>query len=406
MRVELLTRPVSIGRALNALMLLVVLFPFVPAVIRSTDTQPTFIALFMLSLALSIAMPRAGATMYHVSISYIAIGVLAAIAVYTCLLVANATQSGGTLPTRLVAFLQFCAAAVWAYATKAELDAKVLLRALLIYAVFTVIFFVTNGAIEDALIRSRVDSSRDFLSAGRGARTLAPEPSFFALQVFNIFVLSRVVRAERDFSPRQALAFLILTTFCLLASFSAYGSLLLLVVLFAAYPKIALLGALIVVSSFGVFYEYLPNWESIRAVKVILALIASQGNITELMLMDASFASRMGSFAAYLAAFREHPIVGEGFALFQGGGFIGIIAALGLLGLAFFALLFSRIVSGSHSATTKVVLIAWFIANFVSGPFGIPILGVIVGKLLLDRRDPALGKGSRRAALPAPALAK
>jgi hypothetical protein len=220
---------------------------------------------------------------------------------------------------------------------------------------------------------------------GRGARTLSPEPSFFALQIFNIFVLARVLGLEKSLTKRKRLLFLALVSFCLLASLSAYGALLLLVVFFAFYPKTFLTAGVAVVVFFSALYQYLPNWDSIRAIKVVLVLIESRGQIAELMLLDQSFGSRIGSFLAYVDAFRTHPWSGEGFALFQGGGFISLVAGFGILALLFIILLAARIITGRFPVSTKAVLAAWFVLNFISGPIGVPILGVIVGKLFLNR---------------------
>src|SRR5689334_25376115 len=62
------------------------------------------------------------------------------------------------------------------------------------------------------------------------ARTLSPEPSFFALQVFNIFVLARILFAHRPDTTVNSLKWVAVTGFCLAASFSAYGALLLILV--------------------------------------------------------------------------------------------------------------------------------------------------------------------------------
>jgi hypothetical protein len=338
---------------------------------------------------LALAFPNVGARMYHVSLSRVALGAIGALLLFGSLLIANVVQTDSTLLTRLIAFVQFCAAATWAYASKLEIDEKLLIRALIVYAAFTVVYFATNGVVEDTLIRSRIDSSGDLLSAGRGARTLSPEPSFFALQVFNIFVLSRVLRLEETMDRRRSFLFFALLVFCLAASFSAYGALLILALLFSFYPKWFAVAALIVLSSFSVFYSYLPNWDSIRAIKVILALIESRGQIAQLMVLDQSFGVRIGSFLAYTDSFGRHPLTGDGFSVLQGGGFVSVIAAFGILALPFFALVLYRILGGKYRLSTKVVLLAWFVMNFVSGPVGIPILGVITGTLLAKHRRTA-----------------
>jgi hypothetical protein len=389
MRVWSLQRSFSVGRLLNGLLVLIMLFPFVPAVIRSSDTQPLFLGVFALSLIAAVASPAVGARIFHVSIPRTATLFLVAILLFTFLIVANTTNTGSTLASRLVSFLQFSAAAIWAYAHKHELTGEVLLRALIVYAVFTVVYFITGGALEDALIHSRLETSSDLFSMGRGARTLSPEPSFFAIQIFNIFVLSRLLRVDETLSRRRAMLFFALTAFCMAASFSAYGVLLLGIVLFAMYPKTFSVLALVALSSFSVFYEYLPNWDSIRAVKVLLVLFESKGQVAELMLLDASFGSRIGSFLSYVQEFRARPLAGEGFALFEGGGFISVIAAFGIVAAGFFAFLVFRIIVSPYRFSTKIALLIWFLMYFISGPIGVPIIGVIVGTFLRERRAEA-----------------
>jgi len=365
--------------------------------VSSSDTQPMFLLAFALSLAVAVGAPRAGAKLYRISLSSATAWTFAALVIFACLVAANARQDDSTIPARLVSFLQFCAAAVWGYAAKFRWNSKVLFGALLVYAVFTVVYFVTNGAIEDALIRSRMEGAEYLFASGRGARTLAPEPSFFALHVFNLFVLSKLLRVDEGYGSRKAFVWFALVVSCLASTFSAYGAVLLLVVLLVTYPKVSVLLGLALVSSFGVFKSQLLNWEGVRAVKVMVALIESRGRMTELMFLDPSFASRIGSFMEYVASFARHPLVGDGFSLYQGGGFVSIVSAFGIVALLFFAALVSKILLGGFSVATKAALLIWFALNFLSGPVGVPILGVIVGMLFRTRGQAFLASDSETA---------
>jgi hypothetical protein len=376
-----------VSGAINALLVFVVLFPFVPSVVSGTDTQPTFLLFFVMSIVIATTSPHTSLRMYRVTLEW-AVGIMAAVLlVYACLLWANALQPRSTIPTRLFAFVQFGAAAAWGYTRQFHWRPIVLYRAMAVYAAFTVAYFATGGIIEDILIRSRESGSESLFAAGRGARTLSPEPSFFALQVFNIFVLSLIVGMRDVVSRRRYVVFLGLTAFCLAASFSAYGALLLIVVLFSAFPRTVALAGIATLAVPGMLLNLLPNWDNIRAIKVLLALVQTRGNIAELAFLDQSFSSRMGSFAEYVRAFASQPLVGEGFSLYQGGGFVSIISALGITALVFFVVVTARVAFGRHSVATKVVLFAWLALNFISGPIGVPILGALVG--LLFRAAPA-----------------
>lgn len=373
----------SIGEVLHLLLLFPVLFPFVPSLIAATDTQPTFLLIFAASVVAAGTSHAVGRDFLRVSLPGVtALAVLGA-ALAVALFLANALQPDPTIIPRLITFVQFVAAALWAATARVEWSGTVLSRAVVIYAVFTVVYFLTGGLVEDILIRSRLEDAAFLFSTGRGARTLAPEPSFFALQIFNLFVLFRLLHADDELGPRRTAVYVALTMACLAASFSAYGALLVAVVLFVSYPRYFALAAVAAASVVGILYDRLEEWQSVRAIKVLLAFSQSGGSITELIAHDASFSSRIASFATYWHAFREHPLVGNGLSLNQGGGFISLVAAFGVLGVAFFAIVVAHIVFGRHRPSTKLLLCVWFFLNFVSGPIGVPILGVIVGRLLV-----------------------
>ena len=383
----LLNRRMSISAVVNALLVLAVLFPFVPRIVPSTDTQPTFLLVFGLSLAVAVAAPVVSGKLYRVSLPGATALILGALVIYGSLVAANALQDESTIPSRLVSFLQFGAAAVWGYAGKFRWNGKVLYGALLVYCAFTIVYFATNGAFEDFLIQSRTEGAEFLFTSGRGARTLSPEPSFFALHIFNLFVLARILSVPDTYGRTQAFTWLMLTVACLASSLSAYGALLLVVVLFATYPKVSALVGLVLLSSFSLLLSLASAWDSIRAIRVILALVESRGRVAELMVLDASFYGRMVSFTEYVASFARHPFFGDGFSVYQGGGFVSVVAALGLVALLFFAAVLNKIVRGNFSISTKAVLLIWLTLNFVSGPVGVPILGVIVGTLFKPRRD-------------------
>ena len=375
----------STSDILNALFVWAVLFPFVPVLIPSSDTQPTFLLVLLLAMLISLAFPATGRRLFRLSLPGAIAATLVAVGVYACLVIANLSRADSTIPSRLISFLQFSAAAFWAYAGKHEWSEKVLFRALVIYAVFTVIYFATGGIIENTLIHSRMENAEILFAMGRGARTLSPEPSFFALQVFNIFVLARILFSRAHDGSVNSLRWVLITGFCLAASFSAYGAILLVLVVLAVYPRLFVLVAVLAIASWGILSRYMADWDSVRAVKVLFALVQARGSLTDLTSLDASLSSRLVSFGDYVRSFGRNPFFGDGFSLYQGGGFVSIVAALGLAALGFFVAVLRKIVMMPLDHRTKVILLIWFAMNFISGPIGIPIIGVVVGTLLRRR---------------------
>jgi hypothetical protein len=376
---------------LQRLLMLVVLFPFVPSIIPATDTQPTFLVLLAVSLVLAAMSSTIGLATYRVSLAGAAGVLLVAAILYGCLIVANSVQPDATSLSRFASFLQFAGAVWWAYSSRLEWTKRVILAALLAYAILTVVYFATGGLLEDLLIRSRTEDAAFLFATGRGARTLAPEPSFFALQIFNIFVLARLLRLPERMSRLERSAFVALTVGCLASSLSAYGGVIAIVVLGVSYPRTFAVAALASISAVGLLYSHFEEWQSVRVIRILLLVFQSGGSVAALITSDASFSSRVGSFSEYVRAFREHPIIGNALSLNQGGGFISLIAGFGMAGAIFFLVLVARIALGRRSLSTRVLLLVWFVINFISGPIGVPILGVIIGRIFADARsaDPA-----------------
>jgi hypothetical protein len=382
----MLTQPFPLDRVLNGLLIYTIAFPFVPTLIPGTDTQPLFLLAIAVVIGASLVLPEVGRALFHVSLGGATLFVFGATLLLGLTLAVNLRDDASTLVPRLVSFAQFCAAAVWAYATRLSWKRSTIFNLIAVYAAFTVVYFMLGGAIEDLLIRSRQENAAILFLHGRGARTLSPEPSFFALQVFNLFVLSRLVPASDGDRRRPGWLWLGIIGYCLAASFSAYGAVLLVVVFAVMYPRMALVGAGLLTAFFGAVFQRLPEWESIRAVRVLLALIESRGNVFELMALDQSFSGRVSSFLSYVDAFWKHPIGGEAFSLGQGGGFVSVIAAFGLLAAFGFFALIPVILLGPWRLVTKGMLLGWFVLNFISGPVGVPILGVIVGTMVREFR--------------------
>ena len=373
---------IRLSSALNAALVWAVLFPFVPGLVRSSDTQPTFFLVFLVVLLVAFALPSVGRETFHISYWGVTLCAAMLLVLSFLLLFSNGFGTRASIPSRVFSFVQFCAASLWAVSGKYQWTRKPLFKAMFVYVVFTAIYFATHGLVENILIHSRQAASASLFESGRGARTLSPEPSFFAMQVFNIYILARLIGPSKDDPQSPNDRFLLMIAFCLLASFSVYGALVLLIILADEYPRTVVIATAVVIFATGLAYGVLQHWQSLRAVAFVVALVESHGSIAKIFLLDASLASRIDSLLAYTHSFAESPFIGNGFSLLQGGGFASIVAAFGLAGLIFFVWLFSRILRLHFPTSTKALLLVWFALNFVSGPIGVPIIGLIVGTIM------------------------
>jgi len=90
---SVLSKPISISGVVNALLVFAALFPFVPRLVASSDTQPTFLLTFVVSLAVAVAAPTVGARLYRISLPGATALLFGTVVIYAWLLVANATQA-------------------------------------------------------------------------------------------------------------------------------------------------------------------------------------------------------------------------------------------------------------------------------------------------------------------------
>jgi hypothetical protein len=278
---------------------------------------------------------------------------------------------------RIVAFAQFVVAVLWGY-FHPDLLARIDLRKVLwIYVVFTVVFVVTNGAVESVLIRSRaLGHFARLTGTGRGVSTLSPEPSFFALQIFNLYLVRWMVLQRAERSRHRTQVFL-LSSACWMASLSGYGLFILVVSTFVSATLLFAVGG-------GILIGLVPRlalFESVtrtRAVSLLLSIIEDRGIFS--VLTDVSFSIRLSSFRQYIDVIQEHTIFGDGFSFAGGGGFISVIAGLGFTGILFL-LPFVLIVllAPGFGWRLRIALVFWFAVNTISGSIGVPSIGVVLG---------------------------
>lgn len=367
------------GKLFHSLIFFTLFFPFIPSLIPSTDTQPTFLLVIGISLFYLLAEYKALPNYY--SLSYNKLLGLTLLFVLTIFLVAinNLIGNKPILWPRIISFFQFLLAIFFAINSKYFFAEKTLRMVFIIFAIFSIIFFLTQGLVERILIPSRATSFEMLIQSGRGARTLSPEPAFFALHILNLFIIYSLLFSSLLQAKSNRLLF-ILTIFCLTISLSGYGVVIAVLLLFLRYTKIGIIFLGIFVALSGFILEYFGSLSQFRGLSLLLKIVSS--NPTILLQADLSFSTRLASFFAYLETIKNNLILGDGFTLNQGGGYISIISSLGIIGLLFFIYFLIKVFKKRISSRFKFLIFFWFLINLFSGPIGIPTLGFIIGLIL------------------------
>lgn len=375
-----LFKKISISNIIFSLLVFTIFFPFVPGIIPGSDTQPFFLIyylLFNLIVLNNIELQKK----YFLSYSSMFIPLVFILLISIILINTNSVVMNKMIYwTRYVSFVQFIFAIYWGISSRYFFEKETFNKILWIYLFMTFLYFIFNGAIENLLIPSRNDSFDALASTGRGARTLSPEPSFFALHIFNLYLIYKLLFYKN--SVNEKLIFY-LVALCLVLSLSGYGFLLLLALIIARYPfRFFIFFAFSILTS-GIWVGYLESFNNFRAISLIVSIIKNDPLIV--LKSDRSFDSRILSFNKYLDSISNNLFFGDSFSLFEGGGFISVISAFGLLGVCFFLLFLLKLLFSNFKIDLKFLLILWFVINFMSGPIGIPTIGVIIG--LVFRRN-------------------
>jgi hypothetical protein len=361
---------------------LTVFFPFMPAFISSTDTQPTLFLLAFTAVTIFLISPNFYA--YYLKEDYTILVYVLAIILISIISIGLNTFifSQPVILPRFISFLQFLAAFVFGYTNSFDYFKKYAKAIFTIYLIFTFIYFFTNGAVENLLIRSRVFAEgQDLRSMGRGSRTLSPEPSFFATQIFNLYLIYLLLMEKRgEFPIFNNKRILFMVCFCLLSSLSGYGFVIFFIILSAFFTQYFIVFLCLAIIFNSLIFDLLSDYSYLRGIGLVLKVI--QNNPAILLTTDASFASRFGSFFAYIDRFGNNLFIGDGFSLLQGGGFISIVASLGIIGAVLLFYFFIKILTTIKNGKLKYFLIFWFFLNFFSGPIGIPAIGIILGLII------------------------
>jgi O-antigen ligase len=358
----------------------IVFFPFIPPLIPSSDTQPFLTLVFILYLL--IGCHFVGTKLKIVLDRNIYFLLFFIFVVLINFVLNYSLFSKVPVYSRYFAFIQFLIAVFLGLFFKINFNPKWFTYVLISYSFFTVIYFLTNGLLENQLILSRDIESSDLFNIGRGARTLAPEPSFFALNLFNLFVINSILKPV--VSNRIKTLNFSLLALLLLSSLSGYGILILFIILLVQYPKKVLLFSCIILLLFPVFFEKLQQFENFRSVQILIKILTE--NPLSLVSSDASIASRFLSFTNYIETIQDNLLLGDNFSVVEGGGLIGLISGLGLIGLIYSIILFIKIFNYILFPKLFIIIIFWFFLNFVSGPFGIPAFGIIIGLILRNKQ--------------------
>ena len=360
---------------------LTVFFPFLPAFISSSDTQPTLFLLAITAILLFLISPNFFSQhLDHDFTILIYVFILVIFSIFS--IVINAILYGQiVIFSRYISFLQFLAALIFGYTNSFYFFKKYANSIFVIYFIFTIIYFVTNGLIEDTLIKSRFWYGKDLASAGRGARTLSPEPSFFAIQMFNLLLIYTLLLEKEGikkvFNNKRVI---FIVSFCLLCSLSGYGFAIFFIILAAFFTRFIIIFFGFAILFNSLIIDLLDGFSNLRGIGLFLKVIKSNPLI--LASTDLSFATRFNSFFAYIDRFINNLFIGDGFSLFQGGGFISIVASLGLVGFFIFLFLLFKIFRTIKSGKLKYLLIFWFFLNLFSGPIGISAIGIIFGLII------------------------
>ncbi|MFC3712435.1 hypothetical protein ACFOMD_07635 [Sphingoaurantiacus capsulatus] len=360
----------------QGILFLAAAFPFLIPLVPFADTQPTFalFALLFAGLAILSSFDRRVDVRRSDMLFAAAIvigGLLALIASFA----ANRFDAGNV--NRMISFGLLLVAIAAGLLNRGLISAYRVTTVLKIYAVFTAIYFTTNAAVERLIIRSRSEEALSMLTAGgRGAATLSPEPSFFAFQIFTIFMLTRLT-AWHELTGRQRHVVQILTVALLLSSLAGYGIVYAAIVVALAGWRY-MLSAVVLGGGALVVLAGSINLDALRFVQLFASLATSLSSDT-LKIVDLSAAERLKSFSEYLAVFAAHPWFGDAFAYYGGGGLGSLPAAVGLYGLLLLLLFVSAILVARTGFKMKLALFAWFVLQYISGPVGLPFVGLLIG---------------------------
>jgi hypothetical protein len=364
------TRP-KLPYAIMLVIWYILAVPYIPSVIPGTDSQPTF-SLVLLSVFALLLFNHKFVQQPFITREGLGITLTLLLTVLVGLVFNHFVAGNKIYVPRLIAFTQFLIALFFGASKLFYLPEKWLFRFMVVYVVFTAIYYATGGMVEDLLIKSRGAGGKEVLAiTGRGARTLSPEPSILSVHILNMVLLYSLF----FFKARLGWKTFLLVLIPLIGSLSGYGLFITVALVLIYYPIQTLSLAGVGLIAFG---QTLLNME-LSGLRVLFILNGLREYGPRFLLLDASFRSRFNSFYEYLMSFRETFPFGDAFTLFSGGGFVSIISGLGLVGLLFYISLLFLLVVSNYPIQIKLLFFVWLLVYLLSGSFGVPLVGLIVG---------------------------
>lgn len=363
---------------MNGVVFFTAAFPFIIPLVPSTDTQPTFTLFALLFMAAALVQSFSREVLLSKRDLMLAGVILASGLGWLCLSIGMNNFAAGNA-NRVVSFILFLIALSTGLLNRHIFTPGRVSAALKAYWFFTFLFLATRGALESVIIRSRDDDAMAALTkSGRGASTLSPEPSFFAFQIFTMFLIARLTIWDQV--SRRGRHFIQLSTIGLLVStLGGYGMLYAVIVIFLSGRRY-ILSFGIVASAALALLASLYSIDSLRFVNLFLSILTSLTSGLELK--DVSVLVRLLSFQQYLDVFSDNILFGDAFSFYGGGGLVSLLAALGLYGLLLVMTIIAAILFSGTGWRMKIALLSWLALQFISGPIGLPMLGLLIGVIL------------------------
>lgn len=370
----------------NGLLFLTSAFPFIIPLIPSTDTQPTFTLFTLLFAAAAVVQSFNRDVLLSKRDLMLAAAIFSGGICWLCLSISMNNFVAGNI-NRLVSFIMFLIALSTGLLNRHIFTSDRVTTALKAYWFFTLLFIVTRGKLEGLIIRSRGEEAMARLSkSGRGASTLSPEPSFFAFQIFTLFLIVRLTIWDR-FSRRGQHFVQLSSIGLLISTLGGYGMLYALIVIFLSGRRY-IFGFGLAGSAALALVASIYSIDSLRFAKLFLSILSSFSSGFELK--DVSILVRLTSLQEYLEVFGKNALFGDAFKFYGGGGLVSLLAGLGLYGLLLMVTIIAAILFSGTGWRMKVALLSWVAFQFISGPIGLPFIGLLIGIILSHARFGAI----------------
>lgn len=364
-----------LSNALSAGLYFAAAFPFVVQLIPGTDTQPAFVILCV--IAVTLILCQSSVSVRKNEFFLLSLFILGGLFSLCASLLVNEFKEINL--SRIVSFVMFLISMTAALWYRSLFNPQRIYITFIIYALFTCLFFVSNGWLESILIQSRGDAITTSLSTGRGASTLSPEQSFFSFQIFTLYLVARLCIWD-EFSGKQKSLIEIIVLLLLISSFGGYGIVYVFFVFLMSSSRSAIKLVMIFCAAL-IFVLFFFNWTSLRSVVVIyevfITLVTGQG------ISDVSVNVRFSSFLTYFDIIRENFLFGDSFSYHGGGGLVSLVAGLGMVSLIYFAVFIFALANIKRSIRLKISVFFWFILQSISGPIGLPLIGLLFGLVMV-----------------------